>query len=324
VYFGGKLVQSKGVTVVTDRLGSVRANSNGERFSYLPYGYERTASANARTKFGTYLQDASDQDYADQRYFNPWYGRFSTADPSFKNIDLEDPGSFNMYAYVNGDPVNASDPTGLARYICDVEPFSPVCSGIGSATDGMPQEIYNPNVENQMDQRAAARATANQVRRTTTRLSSAIATALQALQDPDCAGLFGLAAGSPDPTTLLTDLQTANSGYGYFQLDTLPLPTEPNQINNAVTTATFAYGSGPNGTPVNLGVNGAVITINLDPATPFNSTANSTDRAVTVLHELGHVYGLIWGAGASSIVNDQGNSALSRDNTALVKRDCFK
>src|ERR1035438_9690362 len=31
VYFGGKLVKSKDVVVVADRLGSVRANSNGER-----------------------------------------------------------------------------------------------------------------------------------------------------------------------------------------------------------------------------------------------------------------------------------------------------
>jgi YD repeat-containing protein len=35
VYFGGKLVKSKGVVVVTDRLGSVRANSNGEQFRYF-------------------------------------------------------------------------------------------------------------------------------------------------------------------------------------------------------------------------------------------------------------------------------------------------
>ena len=41
VYFGGKLVKSKGTVVVTDRLGSVRANSNGERFAYYPYGEER-------------------------------------------------------------------------------------------------------------------------------------------------------------------------------------------------------------------------------------------------------------------------------------------
>jgi hypothetical protein len=57
VYFGGKLMRSAGVTAVTDRLGSVRANSNGERVSYFPYGEERTSTADGRAKFGTYFRD---------------------------------------------------------------------------------------------------------------------------------------------------------------------------------------------------------------------------------------------------------------------------
>jgi RHS repeat-associated protein len=82
VYFGSRLVQANGVTVVTDRLGSVRANSNGERFTYLPYGTEQTPTADGRVKFGTYLRDSTSppQDYADQRYYNPWYGRFNSPD----------------------------------------------------------------------------------------------------------------------------------------------------------------------------------------------------------------------------------------------------
>ncbi|MCX6633446.1 MAG: hypothetical protein NTW28_38105 [Candidatus Solibacter sp.] len=52
VYFGGKLVKSKGVVVVTDRLGSVRA-SGTERMTYYPYGEERTTTADGREKFGT-------------------------------------------------------------------------------------------------------------------------------------------------------------------------------------------------------------------------------------------------------------------------------
>src|ERR1035441_6946713 len=44
VYFGGKLVKSKGVVVVTDRLGSVRANAVGERMTYYPYGEEKTST----------------------------------------------------------------------------------------------------------------------------------------------------------------------------------------------------------------------------------------------------------------------------------------
>ena len=115
LYFGGKLV----VAVVTDRLGSVRANGNGETFSYLPYGEERTATADGRVKFGTYFRDSSGvaaQDYADQRYYNPWYGRFNSPDRGgIKTATPANPISWNRYAYVNGDPINHTDRRGLCE-----------------------------------------------------------------------------------------------------------------------------------------------------------------------------------------------------------------
>ena len=55
VYFGRRQLVSDGLTVVTDRLGSVRGNSNGERFTYYPYGEERTSTVDGRDKFGTLL-----------------------------------------------------------------------------------------------------------------------------------------------------------------------------------------------------------------------------------------------------------------------------
>ena len=59
VYFGGKLLQSKGVWVATDRLGSVRANSNGQALSYFPYGEERENpnTANGVEKFAASAGD---------------------------------------------------------------------------------------------------------------------------------------------------------------------------------------------------------------------------------------------------------------------------
>jgi RHS repeat-associated protein len=94
------------VTVVTDRLGSVRANGNGERFAYYPYGEERGTSANGREKFGTYTRDSSGLDYADQRYYGVGTGRFGTPDPYKASAGVGDPGSWNRYSYVQGDPVN--------------------------------------------------------------------------------------------------------------------------------------------------------------------------------------------------------------------------
>ena len=89
VYFGRKLLVSNGVNVVTDRLGSVRANTQGERFAYYPYGEERTSTVDGRDKFATYFRDGVGQDYADQRYYNSSMGRFWTPDPG--GIKTADP-----------------------------------------------------------------------------------------------------------------------------------------------------------------------------------------------------------------------------------------
>jgi uncharacterized protein RhaS with RHS repeats len=43
------------------------------------------------------------------RYYDPSIGRYITTDP----IGLD--GGMNLYAYVEGDPVNAIDPWGLTR-----------------------------------------------------------------------------------------------------------------------------------------------------------------------------------------------------------------
>jgi RHS repeat-associated protein len=118
VYFGGKLVKSKGVLVVTDRLGSVRA-SGYERMSYYPYGEEKTSTADGREKFGTYTRDNPATDYADQRYYAVGMGRFQTPDPYRNSAGPGDPGSWNRYAYVGGDPINFGDPSGRIRMSCD-------------------------------------------------------------------------------------------------------------------------------------------------------------------------------------------------------------
>ena len=106
VYFGGKLVKSKGAVVATDRLGSVRASSTGDRMTYYPYGEERTSTADGREKFGTYMRDSVTQDYADQRYYAVGMGRFNTPDPYRSSAGSSDPGSWNRYVYVVGDPIN--------------------------------------------------------------------------------------------------------------------------------------------------------------------------------------------------------------------------
>src|ERR1700722_14921819 len=52
-------------------------------------------------------------DYAMNRYGLAGTGRLMTPDRTMSSAFGRDPGSWNRYAYVGGDPVNRTDPTGL-------------------------------------------------------------------------------------------------------------------------------------------------------------------------------------------------------------------
>ena len=86
--------------------GGYRSNMKRRRGSVAP-------KLNSSLGMGAVLRGtASGQ--LDQRYYAVGNGRFMTPDPSGSAAsDMENPTSWNMYAYVNGDPVNFSDPEGL-------------------------------------------------------------------------------------------------------------------------------------------------------------------------------------------------------------------
>jgi RHS repeat-associated protein len=127
-YFGGKLVKNANGYVHTDRLGSVG--------KYFPYGQERpSATANGTEKFATYFRDSdTGLDYADQRYHAPGQGRFLTPDPTMDNVEYSNPGSWNPYAYANGDPINMVDPDGTTA-----------CGDLTLASDRTVSDAVNAN-----------------------------------------------------------------------------------------------------------------------------------------------------------------------------------
>jgi RHS repeat-associated protein len=106
-----------------DRLGNPVVSLGGNdgfvpRFAeYEPYGQQmRTLSAakDVIHEFTGHERDeVSGLDYMMQRYYEPKYGRFTRPDPKLE-IRASDPTAFNMYAYVQGNPVNYVDTKGTS------------------------------------------------------------------------------------------------------------------------------------------------------------------------------------------------------------------
>jgi RHS repeat-associated protein len=94
-------------------------NSSGAVLSTIdldPWGGETNRSANSvfqPHKYTTYERDGNGGDDAMMRRYQSNWTRFSQPDPYDGSYDATDPQSFNRYSYVQNDPVNFTDPTGL-------------------------------------------------------------------------------------------------------------------------------------------------------------------------------------------------------------------
>ncbi len=121
IYAGGKLLATLAGSTTTysypDHLSTrVETDTNGtptRTLGHLPFGdaWYETGTA-SKWKFTTYERDGeSALDYAMFRYNSSRLGRFATADPIAGSI--QNPASFNRYAYAGSDPINMVDPLGL-------------------------------------------------------------------------------------------------------------------------------------------------------------------------------------------------------------------
>jgi len=122
--------------VSVDHLGSTRlvtdsAGNVTQRYDYLPFGEEIPAALGGRTttmgyeanpagapdgfnpKFTGQVRDVeSGLDYFNARYYSPEQGRFVSVDPGNAGSDPSDPQTWNGYAYVGGNPLALTDPSG--------------------------------------------------------------------------------------------------------------------------------------------------------------------------------------------------------------------
>ena len=117
-WFAGKRVNAQSYQggnngmVARDRLGSEPGGG-----TYFPYGETRGAVTSETWGYGTYWRDATGLNYARNRYYSGAYGRFLTPDPYKASASVQNPQSWNRFAYVEGDPGNLNDPEGLISRI---------------------------------------------------------------------------------------------------------------------------------------------------------------------------------------------------------------
>ena len=333
VYFGSRKIRrldNNGAQIVdmADRLGSYG--------KYYPYGETRSTQSNAPASFATYQRDDTGLDYAVNRYYNSVSGRFMSADPYVASGGPGDPGSWNRYAYVQGDPANYIDPAGLAQCLAGSQRIT--------YSDGSTATYLNwvecpsppspsPAVSQATQQMAAtsvlasddvhgSQAAQNLKSRTTALalLNKALAKALEALSLDDCRAIFGdmvdPTTGKPlDPAAILKSLANAARGVGDGGYGTISfnVPNSGAQAETAGVGLSMSW-SGPYYQKVS-------VTFNTD----YWNMGYVGEDTVSLLHELGHVMNFL-GAGVGSKNSfyqyDQFSNAWNSDNTQLVHDKC--
>jgi RHS repeat-associated protein len=320
LYFGGRLIRSGGVTVATDRLGSVRGNANLEQMRYWPYGQERTSTADWREKFATYFRDSgAGLDYADQRYYNFGSGRFQTPDPAgMAAVDLKNPTTWNMYAYANDDPVNGYDPYGL--WECNPEtlcapPGSPI---LFPGSDGV-SESPSQQAKTKATPGPGANAQAISVAEQAKAILNAERAAADRLFKPDCAGLFlaPFADTAANRAELSSQLDTIYDN-GLIRL--LPQAAGKNP-------AVPGFTSGPGGV-IYIVSGGSFFTgqVNGQPLVGFAAGMTLPDfQQLVVIHEFMHWMGIVGDDDKNQVYTLPNGDQVkgSMGISAEVKKDCF-
>jgi len=133
-----------------DHLGSAQTGTsqNGTvawREQYTPFGETMTnplGNADLAGYTGHIKDSATGLNYMQARYYDPLIGRFLSIDPI--NFTPDMPFMFNRYTYVNNDPVNGTDPTGMA------------CDGCLGSSNNLRRDGFSPSQARAFQQRQRA------------------------------------------------------------------------------------------------------------------------------------------------------------------------
>ena len=126
-------------SVVTAALGTIMAE-----YDYRPYGGETdvTNTIPQSYKFtGKERDSESALDYFGTRHYAASLGRFIQPDGLFADQDESAPQSWNLYTYVRNNPLNGTDPTGMATCVSDGNGNAQTSSaGVGASCEEIAEQ----------------------------------------------------------------------------------------------------------------------------------------------------------------------------------------
>ena len=211
--------------MVTDALGSVREvvdeNINSlEARAYDPYGNVLSQQGTPQTPFGFTGEptDPNDLIHLRARYLDPALGTFPNPDPLPGNI--QEAMSLNPYSYVQGNPVNMADPSGMV-------PVAPSdLAGCGPQSEEPPTtqptvceqfiEHLRFTIDSELRRHGCAPGPLNEPSECANRLTPAIAVSLRETYNPPTGEIFGLprVAGFNRPPTFAHPMNDPTNAEG--------------------------------------------------------------------------------------------------------------
>ncbi len=312
-YFAGQRIGQH-----TDRLGSVRYASGWKH--YYPYGEELTSTASDTYKFAELYRDSdTGLDYALARYGSSAIGRFLSVD-SGKAYPTA-PQSWNRYAYSGNDPINFVDPKGLNRR---APGYCYWMNGIGSDEQGFYFTGWSYEICEEGEETGGIGPPPEETSGgdALDGLQAAVDDAVARLKKyTECAGLYGLDDQKMDAATLLQQLANGG-GFGAIAPPANDNQTKSVGDNFAVTLGTGASTTAQANYYFGLWYDKTDILVN---ASSWNSSTAEW-KSQSLLHELGHVFNMLKGAGGSQIVYDadpktgKPDAAAQKKNSDLLKK----